>query len=348
MAKRRRLLNVLADAETEIDMTTVLAGDIGGTTTRLAYLNFENGKPTTEVEKHYLSREAGSLTEIVDRFIEEHGRQATHACLAVAGWVQNGRVRAPNLPWSADAAELTEALSLNKVALVNDLHANAMGIPALEPEEFAVLSEGKPSPTGTIALVSAGTGLGEAAAIFDGAIHQPQASEGGHADFAPRTELEVELLLYLRSVYGRVSTERVLSGPGLRNIYQFMRDIKKRPETPAVVEAMQDGDPSAIITRAALNGSSPLCSEVLDMFVSLYGAEAGNTALRYLAVGGVYLGGGIAPKIIERLKGPGFMLSFANKGRLSPLLETIPVRVILNDRTALLGAGRVAALSAAQ
>ena len=329
-------------------MTTVLAGDIGGTTTRLAYLKFENGKPTTEVEQHYPSREAGSLTEITARFIEEHGRKANSACFAVAGWVQNGRVRAPNLPWTADASELSRELDIEKVELVNDLHANAMGIAALSPEELSVLSEGKPNPTGTLALVSAGTGLGEASAIFDGAIHRPQASEGGHADFAPRNELEVELLLYLRSVYGRVSTERVLSGPGLRNIYQFMRDIKKRAETHAVVEEMREADPAAVITRAALDESSPLCSEVLDLFVSLYGAEAGNAALRYLSTGGVYLGGGIAPKIVDRLKGPGFMLSFMNKGRLSPLLETIPVRVILNDRTALLGAGRVAALAADQ
>ena len=326
-------------------MTTVLAGDIGGTTTRLAYLDFDNGKPALKVEKHYPSREAGGLPEIVGRFIEEHGKSADHACFAVAGWVQNGRVRAPNLPWTADAAEVARELSLSKVQLINDLHANAMGIAVLQPSELSVLSEGKPDPTGTVALVSAGTGLGEAAAIWDGQMHRPLASEGGHADFAPRNELEAELMLYLRSVHGRVSIERVLSGPGLCNIYQFMRDIKKRAEVPSVVEEMRESDPAAVITRAALSGDSTLCSEVLDMFVSFFGAEAGNAALRYLAAGGVYLGGGIAPKIIERLKGSGFMLSFLNKGRLSPLLETIPVRVILNDGTALLGAGRVAALA---
>jgi glucokinase len=342
MAKQLRRHIMLA--ETEIAMTIVLAGDIGGTTTRLAYFDFNNKKLELKAEQHYPSREAGGLAEIVGRFIDEHGRLAESACFAVAGWVRNGRVRAPNLPWTADAAELSLDLKIPNVRLINDLNANAMGVAALEPEELVVLSEGTPDPTGTIALVSAGTGLGEAAAVFDGTIHRPLSSEGGHADFAPRNELEVELLLYLRSVHGRVSTERVLSGPGLRNIYQFMRDIKKRPETPAVAEAMRDGDPAAVITSAALSGESPLCSQVLDMFISFYGAEAGNAALRYLAVGGVYLGGGIAPKIIERLKGPGFMISFVNKGRLTPLLETIPVRVILNDRTALLGAGRAAAL----
>ncbi len=152
------------------------------------------------------------------------------------------------------------------------------------------------------------------------------------------------MLLYLRAAHGRVSTERVVSGPGLLNIYRFLRDVRYEPETPAVVEEMHRGDPSAAITRAALAGECPLCGETLDLFVSLYGAEAGNVALRSLARGGVYLGGGIAPKIIERLKGPGFMLAFTTKGRLSPLLETIPVRVILNDRTALMGAGRCATL----
>jgi glucokinase len=208
---------------------------------------------------------------------------------------------------------------------------------------MAVLNQGLPDPTGTIAVVSAGTGLGEATAYWDGTAHRAIASEGGHADFAPRNELETELLLFLRAEHGRVSTERVVSGPGLRNIYRFLRDARHLPETPAVAEAMRTGDPSAAITRAALAGECPLCGQVLDLFVSLYGAEAGNVALRTLATGGVYLGGGIAPKVIERLKGPGFMLAFTTKGRLSPLLENIPVRVILNDRTALLGAGRCAA-----
>jgi glucokinase len=180
-------------------------------------------------------------------------------------------------------------------------------------------------------------------AYWDGSVHRPLRSEGGHADFAPRNELETELLLFLRAEHGRVSTERLVSGPGLRNIYRFLRDSRNIPETLAIADAMHQGDQSAAITRAALAGECPLCEQTLDLFVSLYGAEAGNVALRSLATGGVYLGGGIAPKIIERLTGPGFMLAFTAKGRLSPLLEEIPVRVILNERTALLGAGRCAA-----
>ena len=320
----------------------VLAGDIGGTTTRLAYFETDGGALAPLAEGWFPSREAGSLEEIVVRFVGEHGLVAKRACFGIAGPVREGRVRTPNLPWSVDAAELARILGIPEVRLVNDLEANAYGIDLLGPEDFAILNPGIPDPTGTIAVVSAGTGLGEALAFWDGAAHRPLRSEGGHADFAPRTELETGLLLFLRAEYGRVSTERVVSGPGLRNIYRFLRDVRHQPETPAVAEEMRRGDPGAAITKAALAGECPLCKEALDLFVSLYGAEAGNVALRSLATGGVYLGGGIAPKIIERLKGPGFMLAFTAKGRLSPLLETIPVRVILNDRTALLGAGRFA------
>jgi glucokinase len=325
----------------------ILAGDIGGTFTRLAYFDTACGMSAPLAEGRFPSREAGSLEEIVGRFAGEHGLAAERACFGIAGPIREGRVRTPNLPWSVDAAKLARTLGIPEVLLINDLEANAHGIDLLGPEDFAVLNQGVPDPAGVIAVVSAGTGLGEVVAYWNGTAHHPIPSEGGHADFAPRTELEAELLLYLRAAHGRVSIERVVSGPGLRNIYRFLRDIRHIPETPAVAEEMRRGDPSAAITRAALAGECHLCGQVLDLFVSLYGAEAGNVALRSLATGGVYLGGGIAPKIIERLKGPGFMLAFTAKGRLSPLLETIPVRVILNDRTALLGAGCCAAYGSA-
>lgn len=323
----------------------ILAGDIGGTSTRLAYFDSAGGRLSPLVEERFPSRDAGSLLDIVCRFAATQGLAADRACFGIAGPVRQGRVRTPNLPWSVDAGELAQALKLPAVRLINDLVANAYGIDLLETDDLLVLNRGVPDPTGTIAVVSAGTGLGEALAYWDGTAHRPLSSEGGHADFAPRNELETELLLFLRAEHGRVSTERVVSGPGLRNIYRFLRDARHVPETPAVAEAMRHDDPSAVITRAALAGECPLCGQVLDLFISLYGAEAGNVALRTMATGGVYLGGGIAPKIIERLKGPGFMLAFSTKGRLSPLLENIPVRVILNDRTALLGAGRCATLA---
>jgi len=318
----------------------VLAGDIGGTSTRLAYFDSAGGRLTPLLEKRFPSREAGSLEEIVSGFTSDQGLSADRACFGIAGPVLQGRVRTPNLPWSVDAVELARILGMPAVEMINDLEANAYGIDLLGPDDMVVLNRGVPDPAGTIAVVSAGTGLGEALAYWDGSAHRPLRSEGGHADFAPRTELEAELLLFLRAEHGRVSTERVVSGPGLRNIYRFLRDVRHLPESPSVAEAMQQGDPSAAITRAALASECPLCEQTLVLFVSLYGAEAGNVALRALATGGIYLGGGIAPKIIERLKGPGFMLAFTAKGRLSPLLENIPVRVILNDRTALLGAAR--------
>lgn len=321
----------------------ILAGDIGGTSTRLAYFDTSGGSFLPLVEERFPSRESGSLEEIVCRFAGKHSFTAERACFGIAGPVRQGRVRTPNLPWSVIADELARTLGLAEVLLINDLAANAYGIDLLATEDFVVLNQGSADPTGTIAVISAGTGLGEAFAYWDGSMHQPLPTEAGHADFAPRNELEAELLLYLRAEHGRVSTERIVSGPGLRNIYRFLRDARHQPETPAVAEAMRREDQSAVISGAALAGVCPLCVATLDLFVSLYGAEAGNLALRVLATGGVYLGGGIAPKIIERLKGPGFMQAFTAKGRLSPLLEAIPVRVILNDRTALLGAARCAA-----
>jgi len=322
----------------------ILAGDIGGTSSRLACFTVDGAGLETLAERWYKSREHGSLMEIVRKFVDEFGVSADRACFGVAGPVRQGRVRTPNLPWSVEGEVLAQALGLPSVKLLNDLEANAYGIDLLGKDDFAVLNPGIPDPTGTIAVVSAGTGLGEAFAYWDGTAHRPLPSEGGHADFAPRNELETELLLYLRTEHGRVSYERIVSGPGLRNIYRFLRDCRHVPESPAVAAEMLAGDPSQAISHAALEGRCELCIQTLDLFISLYGAEAGNVALRYLATGGVYVGGGIAPKIIDRLKSPTFMMAFTTKGRLSPLLETIPVRVILNDRTALLGAGRCAAL----
>lgn len=318
----------------------VLAGDIGGTSTRLAFFDASGGKLALLAEGRYPSREGGCLEEIVARFVGEQGLAAERACFGIAGPIRQGRVRTPNLPWSVSADELARVLGFDQVQLINDLTANTYGIDLLGAEDFALLNRGVDDPTGTIAVVSAGTGLGQAFAYWNGSAHHPLPSEGGHADFAPRNERETELLLYLRAEHGRVSTERIVSGPGLANIYRFLHDTRHMPVSPAIAEEMRQRDPAAVITAAALAGTCPLCGETLDLFVSLYGAEAGNVALRVLATGGVYLGGGIAPKIIQRLKGPGFMQAFTAKGRLSPLLEAIPVRVILNEKTALLGAAR--------
>jgi glucokinase len=236
-------------------------------------------------------------------------------------------------------------LGLKSVELINDLLANAHGIAMLEPSDFVTINEGAPNASGNRALISAGTGLGEAGLIAEEKRYQPFPSEGGHSDFGPRNELEIELLRYLIARFSRVSYERVLSGPGLFNIYQFLRDTGRGVEPASLTEELEQGDPSAAIAKAALDGTYEICVQALDIFVSIYGAEAGNLALKLVATGGTFVGGGIAPKILAKLRGPAFMDAFKSKGRLTALLEDIPVRVITNDKTALLGAGRVAALS---
>ncbi|GFO53989.1 glucokinase [Geomonas sp. Red276] len=318
----------------------VLAGDVGGTTTRLAFYETGDGKLVSLAEGFYPSREHGSLVEIVSRFVTQHRFSAKKACFGIAGPVLEGGVRTPNLPWHIESVELAKLLELTSVRLINDLEANTYGIAALGKEDLCTLNAGTPKPDGTIAVVSAGTGLGQSLAYWDGNTHRPLPSEAGHADFAPRNQLESELLLYLQAKHGRVSYERVVSGPGLLDIYRFLRDRHYYSEQAEVIAAMNGGDPPAVITRAALDDSCPLCAKALDIFVEVYGAEAGNAALRFLATGGVYLGGGIPPRILPRLKTPGFMVAFGSKGRLSALVQSIPVHVILNEKTALLGAGR--------
>jgi glucokinase len=316
----------------------ILAGDIGGTNTRLALFEMEDKRPQVIVEQTFPSREHKSLDEIVRQFLGEHSLTIKRACFGVAGPIRNRRSKPSNLPWVVDADQLATLFGFDAVTLVNDLEANAFGLVALEEKDFAVLNEGAPESEGNAAIMSAGTGLGEAGLHFEGKMRRPFASEGGHADFAPRNELEIELLRYLLPQFHHVSYERVLSGPGLLNIYTFLRDTGRGEEAAWLADEMQEASPPAVITRAALEGKSELCMRSLDLFVSIYGAEAGNLALKMNATGGVFLGGGIAPRIIDKLKGPAFMEAFTAKGRMRPLLEAVPVRVILNDMTALIGA----------
>jgi glucokinase len=322
----------------------ILAGDIGGTNTRLAL--FEKGAEGWRIrfEKTYPSRERPSLESTLEEFLSLHPAKITGASFGIAGPVRTGRCEATNLPWVVDAKNVAKRLRLPRVGLVNDLVANAYGIVQLGSRDLVTLNKGARNACGNRALISAGTGLGEAGLLWDGKAHLPFASEGGHADFAPRNHLEMELLDYLLARHGRVSYERILSGPGLANIYRFLRDSGKGKEPPWLAEQLGQGDPAPVISRLALEGKSPLCSQALDLFVGIYGAEAGNHALKVMATGGVYLGGGIAPKIVARLKEPVFINAFKTKGRLGLLLLDIPVRVIMNPKTALLGAARHAAL----
>lgn len=325
----------------------ILAGDIGGTNTRLAFFTTEDGRLKHVAEEVYPSRNYPGLEEIAAGFVQSKGLPVTQAAFGIAGPVQNGRCQATNLPWVVDGDRLAARLGLDHVILMNDLEANAYGIAALEPASFATIQEGRPDITGNAAVISAGTGLGEAGLYWDGRQHRPFATEGGHASFSPCTELEDELLGYLRRQFPHASWERVLSGPGLLNIYKFLRDTGRGAEPAWLAEEMKQKDPSAAISRAGLEGRSELCVQALDMFVGLYGSEAGNLALKMIATGGVYLGGGIAPKILAKINTPAFREAFLDKGRMRELLETIPIRVILDDKTALKGAARRSMLDAA-
>lgn len=323
----------------------ILAGDVGGTHTRLAVFADTGGRLTPTAEATFPSREHGSLDSVLRKFNAAHPLPIDRAGFGVAGPVRHGRSDATNLPWVVDARLVARELGLEVVGLINDLEANAWGIGVLERDDLAVLNAGAPDAEGNQAIISAGTGLGEAGLTWDGTQHRPFATEGGHTTFAPRNELEMALLRYLMARYEHVSFERVLSGPGLVNIYTFLRDTGRGEETTWLAQQMQQQDPPAIIARAALEGKSALCVQALDLFVSLYGAEAGNLALKVMATGGVFIGGGIGPKIIQKLKGPAFLDAFIGKGRMRALLQAMPVQVILNDRTALLGAARCAAMA---
>jgi glucokinase len=324
----------------------ILAGDVGGTSTRLAFFTIEDRRLNLVLEKDYPSRQHKSLDEIVVEFASHHRLAIEYACVGVAGPVQHGRVETPNLPWVVDQETIARELRIQSAWLINDLLANTYGIRALEDKDFVVLNAGSSNPIGNAAVISAGTGLGEAGAYWDGSRYHPFACEGGHSDFAPRSELEIDLLRYLIERFGHASWERVVSGPGLHNIFDFLRDTG-RGEAPAwLTDLMREKDPSAVISQAALDGKSDLCVHALDMFISCFGAEAGNLALKFLATGGVFVGGGIAPKIIQKLREKTFVDAFTDKGRFKHVLEAIPVRVILNDKTALLGAARYAARQA--
>lgn len=322
----------------------VLAGDAGGTNTRVALVETRDGDFRISVEETFPSREWMSLESVIGEFLGRHGGDVEAAAIGIAGPVRDGRCDATNLPWVVDSKILARQLGLRHVGLINDLEASAYGIEVLQAKDFVILNRGVRNARGNIAIISAGTGLGEAGMYWDGETHRPFATEGGHADFAPRNHLEMELLEHSWKQYQRVSYERLISGPGLVNLYHFLRDSGRGEESAEAAELMRRGDPAPVISRRALEGTDPLCLQTLELFVSLYGAEAGNLALKVMARGGVYLGGGIAPKIISKLKEPEFMNAFTAKGRMMPLLQDMPVRVIMNQKTALLGAARHAAL----
>jgi len=263
------------------------------------------------------------------------------ACLGVAGPVRGGRSKISNLPWIIDSLEVAKQLKLNSVGLLNDLEAYAYGIDALESKDFVSLSEGSEDADGNRAVISARTGLGMAGLYWDGFRHHPFACEGGHADFAPRNNLEMELLGYLQKKYGHISCERILSGPGIKNIYDFLRDTRKSDEPDWLRKQIDAAaDPPALISQLASEGKAPICDQALTIFVSVFGAETGNSALRFMSTGGIFVGGSIAAKIVPKMKDPVFMQSFLDKGRMETLLKDMPVKIVVNDDCGIIGAAR--------
>lgn len=322
----------------------ILAGDVGGTNVRLALIEVEGGKLARKDEKTFLSRDVPGLEQPIEEFLA--GRRVAASGFGVAGPVHNGRCKATNLPWVVDAAVLAKSLALPRVALVNDLFANALGLGELGPADFAVMNAGVEDPAGNAALIAAGTGLGEAYLVMVSGRFVPQASEGGHASFAPRNPFEIDLLGHLQRTYSHVSFERVLSGPGLAALYAFERSRSQEREPAWLsVEIATAGDASPAITAAGLSGKDPVAVRTLEHFASIYGGEAGNLALKVFATGGVFVGGGIAPKILPKLLDGTFFGAFCDKGRFAAFLARIPIKVVVNDACALLGAARLGAES---
>ncbi len=328
----------------------ILAGDVGGTKVHLALYEFEDGRLRHVNDERFPAREFTGLEQVVQAFFEKNNHpHIVSACFGVPGPVRNGRLKLTNLPWLLDSRELSRNLNIDHVFLINDLEANGYGIPELTKDQVFTLSQGDPSVVGNRGLVSAGTGLGEAVLMWNGNVHIPVASEGGHCDFAPRDGMEIALLLYLQKrVGGRVSYERVVSGLGLTNVYSFLRDDQGMTESPELKDRMEHEDPNAVIGELGESGKDELCKRTLDIFVSVYGAEAGNLALKVLATGGMFIGGGIAPKILDKMRDGAFMHAFTDKGRLSDLLVHTPVHIILESRAALMGAAAYAEARAAE
>jgi glucokinase len=333
----------------------IIAGDVGGTKVDLALCKFENGRLLTVHDHKYHARDFPGLVQVVEAFLDECRKtlgppvDVLAACFGVPGPVRHGRLKLTNLPWMLDSSQLSVDLKIEHVFLINDLEANGYGIAELTPDQILVLSKGDPAAEGNRGLIAAGTGLGEAILVWNGRTHLPMASEGGHSDFAARNEEEIELLRYLqKTLGGRVSSERVISGIGLANVYAYCRDVKGLEEPAWLKDRMRSEDPNAVIGELGESGASELCVEALNIFVSAYGAEAGNLALKILSVGGMYVGGGIAPKLLKKMQDGTFMKAFTDKGRLSDLLVQTPVRLILESRAALMGAAAYAEARAAE
>ncbi len=327
------------------DAQLILTGDIGGTNTRLALFRQVAGQLQCQHHATYPSADYDSLEQIIVAFIasqSEPSAQVHSACLGVAGVVINGRCNATNLPWVMDEAELAAHCQLSTVRLINDLQAAAHGVLALDEHDFVDLNpHAQLNPVGNRAVIAAGTGLGEAILYWDGEHYHPFATEGGHCDFASADQLQDDLLIWLRARWGaHISYERIVSGPGLQEIYHWLIASEREQEQSAIRSRMRSQNASAVITETALAQQDPACEQALQLFIRIYAQEAGNMALKSLATGGVYLAGGIAPKILPALQSALFLQSWLDKGRFSTLLQKIPVKVVVHPQVSLIGAAR--------
>jgi glucokinase len=320
----------------------VLVGDIGGTKTNLGLFVAGKRRPVARAVESFSSAGSPGLEPIVERFLAKHRVDVCSACFGIAGPVVRGKCKTTNLPWEVSEISLKKRFHWRHVRLLNDLTATAEAVPFLTTRELSALNEVKASKQQNLALIAPGTGLGQALLVFRDGEYVPVSSEGGHVDFAPADDAEVRLWRYLRNQFGHVSVERVVSGPGLLDIYTWLRDTEGHREPGWLKERMAQGDPAKVITEAALKERQVLCREALRVFVSVLGRTAGNLALTGTATGGVYLGGGIPPKILPALQGEAFQKAFVDKGRFEAYLKRIPLRVILNDKAALLGAAKAA------
>ncbi|MEW5850297.1 MAG: glucokinase [Myxococcota bacterium] len=312
----------------------VLAGDVGGTNTRLALV--ENGEVV--VDRRYPSADHAGLEGIVQLFLKAAGEMPERACFGVAGPVENDVCRVTNLPWVVDARAIEKATGIKRARVVNDFYAAALGVTVLSAGQTVQLGGKQPHPTGPIAVLGAGTGLGVAFLVHNGLAYDPIPSEGGHRDFAPRNDVEIRLLQFLTRQFGRVSYERICSGPGLKNLYEFFESEHPNDVNPVTRAAMETEDPAAVVSRLGLTESDPCCAKALHTFVSILGAEAGNLALQVVATGGVYVAGGIPPRLINKLTDGTFRAAFETKGRLSPMVKEIPAYVVMEPHLGLLGA----------
>ncbi|MBT8293672.1 MAG: glucokinase [Eudoraea sp.] len=324
--------------------TAILAGDIGATKTNLALFEFNKGGLSLKKEQSYHTKDFNTFIEMVHAFNKGKLAKIDGICLGVAGPITKGKVKGTNFPWEIDSEKISRELAVSSIALINDMEANAYGLAALTEQDFEILKEGSNIP-GNAVIISPGTGLGEAGLYWDGSQFHPYATEGGHCDFCPRNDLDWELWKQLHKKYGHVSWERLVSGPGIVTSYKFLRDFRGIPEPEWLQDKIQAGDAAAVITAVAHEKNDPICEETLDLFIRYLAVEAAQFALKTKATGGVYIGGGIVPKILRMINREVFYKNFVSAGRMNPLLQQMPVKVILNDKTALLGAAYYGAMT---